>query len=637
MPQIQQLSPSVINKIAAGEVIERPASVVKELIENSVDAGAARVDVSVEQGGMQLVRVTDDGCGIEPEQLDLAVASHATSKIATAEDLFAVESLGFRGEALASIAEVSEFSLRSRTHDSDAGALLEVIGGKKRDVAPCGCPPGTTIEIRNLFYNTPVRRKFMRTTQTEMGHVTEAFIRVALAHPHVHFSLRHNDRTIHDLPPTERWSDRIRALFGDEISANLIWVEGGDAAVSLRGFVADPQINRSHNRLQYLFLNGRHIRDRSLQHALGEAYRGLLMTGRFPVCFLQLEITPSSVDVNVHPTKLEVRFQDGGRVYAQLLSTLRNKFLTSDLTSRNLRDGTQAEAASADQPENVRAGGLGGVDETGSRRLQLESLGRQLWNSEQAQQRIDFPQPAAKVDPLTIGQGGRAEPVVGQAPHVEGAAEATTAATTMPHSTLHTASQAAATSGGSRRALQVMNCYLIEETEQGMLVVDQHALHERVLYEKFREKTLNGRLETQRLLTPEPVNLAPAEAAAVLNAKDTLRRLGIEVEPFGGDTVLVSSYPAMLRRVQPTELLRHMVDLLMSGGAGPEKRDVLDELLHMMSCKAAVKAGDPLSPEEVEALLDHREICQDSHHCPHGRPTSLVFSRDELDRRFGRI
>ncbi len=293
MPEIRQLPPSVINKIAAGEVIERPASVVKELLENAVDAGATRIDVSIAQGGMELIRVADNGCGMRADQLPLAVASHATSKINDADDLFRVGTLGFRGEALASIAEVSQLTIRSRTGDADGGAELEVFGGRLAGPTPCGCPVGTVIEIKNLFFNTPVRRRFMRTTQTEMSHAAEAFTRIALAYPQIHFTLRHNEKTLHDLPPCDDWRQRIATLCGSDLSAGLIPVNGRDEEIQLSGYVADPQLNRAHNRLQYFFLNGRHIRRQALQHALGEAYRGLLLHGRYPICVLKFQMPAS--------------------------------------------------------------------------------------------------------------------------------------------------------------------------------------------------------------------------------------------------------------------------------------------------------------------------------------------------------
>ncbi len=341
---IQQLPPSVVNKIAAGEVIERPASVLKELLENAVDAGADRIEAQLEKGGADRVRVSDNGCGIAPEQMSLALASHATSKIQTADDLFAVTTLGFRGEALASIAEVSHLSLRSREPASPAGYELLVHGGVHRELAPCALAPGTTVDVQNLFFNTPVRRKFMRTVTTELGHSTEAFLRIALAHPGIHFVLQHGDRLVHELTPVESWRDRIAALFGAELAESLIWVASEEGEIRVSGYVAHPSQSRSNNKMQYLFLNGRHIRDRALQHALGEAYRGLLLTGRFPISFLRFELPPEQIDVNVHPTKLEVRFQASGQIYSQLLGAVRTRFLSTDLTAR-IQPGSDGPAA----------------------------------------------------------------------------------------------------------------------------------------------------------------------------------------------------------------------------------------------------------------------------------------------------
>ena len=613
MARIAQLSTSIINKIAAGEVIERPASVVKELVENSVDAGASRIDVTVEEGGSTLIRIVDNGSGIAPDQIEMAVDSHATSKICTADDLFSVSSMGFRGEALASISEVSNIVIRSCTAEHDAGMILEVNGGNRQPPEPTGCPVGTMIEVRNLFFNTPVRRKYLKTPQTEMGHITEAFTRVALVHPQIHFSLKHNDRVKHDLPAVDNWKDRIAHFYGRDLAEGLIWVESQDEEVSLSGYVADPSFYRSNNRMQYLFLNNRHIRDRSLQHALGEAYRGLLLHGRYPIVFLKMDMPPEMVDVNVHPTKLEVRFQDGRRLYSQLLSTIRNKFLTTDLTAR-------IGQTQADTQTNMPA------------RQPAEE-----------NQKMDFQFGRSQANPESIGQADATLPASFRRaldPHQlatgltpESTPQATAVAANAPLSNSQDSSESLA---HTTLGIQIQNRYLVTEDERGMIVIDQHALHERILYEQFRKKVMEGSLETQRLLVPEPVTLTPAEAAAVLENQEQLKKLGIEVEPFGGDTVLVSSYPAMLRRLKIEEMIRQLVDVLLSGKASPDKRDVLDDLLAMMSCKAAVKAGDPLTTEEIKSLLELQHLCQDSHHCPHGRPSALVFSRDELDKRFQR-
>jgi DNA mismatch repair protein MutL len=618
---ICRLPASVVNKIAAGEVIERPASVVKELLENSVDAGATRIDVSVEQGGSTLIRVSDDGCGIRADQLPLAVASHATSKISAADDLFHVRSLGFRGEALASIAEVSQFVIRSRPADAEVGAELEVVGGHASDLRPCGCPVGTTLEVRNLFFNTPVRRKFLRTTQTEMGHTIESFTRIALACPDRHLTLRHNERTVYDLPAVDRWLERITAFFGHELGDSLIWIESSHDDVRVTGYVADPSVSRGNNRMQYLLLNGRHIRDRSLQHALGEAYRGLLLTGRFPVAFLRMDLPPEMVDVNVHPAKLEVRFADGRQLYSQLLGTLRNKFLTTDLTAR------------APLPAAPDAGTDHGLDRRELERHREETL---TW--------------ARGALPAAASEGGSTRPLPwgpasSSVPEFQpfGLAEARSPRPAGPAEDDPSAGPARVDPPHAwppRRVgdgLQVHNRYLVTETEEGLVVIDQHALHERILYEQLRARVLSGTLESQRLLVPEPVTLTPTEAAAALEARDVLAQLGMDVEPFGGDTVLVSSYPAMLANFNPTDVLRQVVEQLLNSEKSPDRRDLLDELLHLISCKAAVKAGDRLSREEVQTLLEQRHHYQDAHHCPHGRPTALVFTNAELDKRFKRI
>jgi DNA mismatch repair protein MutL len=648
MARIQQLSPSVVNKIAAGEVVERPASVLKELLENAVDAGATRIDVAVEQGGGALIRVADNGCGIAADELPLAIAPHATSKITSADDLFRVHSLGFRGEALASIAEVSRLVIRSRTANAESGAELEVVGGQPRDAVPVGCPVGTTIEVRNLFFNTPVRQKFLRTTQTEMGHTVEALTRLALAYPNIHFTLTHNDRPVHDLPPVEDLRERVTALFGQELADDLIDVESTGDDVTLSGYVANPMHSRATGRMQYLFLNGRAIRDRALQHALSEAYRGLLLSGWQPVCFLRFQMPPELVDVNVHPTKQEVRFQDSGRLYSQLLGTLRTKFLTTDLTARGKAPSDQSASGRGDD-ESSAGGDVGRLVQWAK-----EQLGEQLREQESEfgsrPASGDSQRPAAGASspisgPLRLHEVDvpsfrpfDASPrqthiASGMATQSEDASEVSAELNAPLSEHLRSGARAAT----SRHALQVHNRYLVVENEAGIEVIDQHALHERILYEQLREKVLGGTLESQRLLVPEPVDLAAGEAAAVLEHAELLSRLGVEVEPFGGETVLVLSYPAMLANLSPGDVLRGLVEKLVAGGRQPEARDLVDELLHMVACKAAVKFGDRLTSEEIDALLAQRHLAHDAHHCPHGRPTALVFTRDELDRQFKRI
>jgi len=653
MPRIRQLDPHVVNKIAAGEVIERPASVVKELLENSLDALATRIEVDIEQGGTELIRVVDDGEGMHPDDLVLAVTSHATSKIESADDLFRVQSMGFRGEALASIASVSRMRLRTRPPDQELGFELEVDCGRVDTPRPCGGPPGTQIEIRQLFANTPVRRRFLKSTAAEFSHVSEQFTRIALARPRLHAVLRHNGKTVYELFPAEELLDRLRLFYGEELAEQLIPVESRSGDVRLWGYAAHPSQSKSTRRSQYLFLNGRWIQDKSLQHALGEAYRGLLMVGRYPIAFLYLEMPPDLVDVNVHPTKAEVRFRDGQQLYRQLLSTLRNRFLGMNLES------------TLSVPARPQLTGLRPPVVDPQRQLALQ----EELASWAKQQLADWQPPApgelapSEREPLPYSADDAVDEREPFAPARDDAAESSgveagpfaardldnlDAAAAFPGDSsadspygLPRRDAAADVPGrphlGPARVLQVHDCYLVIETDDGLTVIDQHALHERVLYEQLRNRVLSGPVESQKMLVPETVELSPADAELVIEHRDLLAELGFGVSDFGGGTLLLTGYPAMLGKADPVELVRHVAEQLHEAGQKPSRRDILDRLLHMMSCRAAVKAGQRLSAEEMEALVTQRHLVDDAHHCPHGRPTALVLSRAELDRQFGRI
>jgi DNA mismatch repair protein MutL len=663
MPTIRQLPVSLINKIAAGEVIERPASVVKELLENSIDAGAMRIELSVDAGGMELIRISDDGCGIEKDQLLLAISPHATSKLTDADDLFDIRTLGFRGEALASIAEISHLDFRSRVASSESGAELIVRGGEVEGPRDCASPVGTTLEIRHLFFNTPVRRKFLKSNQTEMGHVLEAFTRIALAHPNVHMVIISNGRTMHDLPATDRWSERIEAFFGSEVADKLIRIDSRDDEIRLHGYVVNPEVTRGNNRMQYLFLNGRYIRDRSLQHALSEAYRGLVMVGRFPICFLNLEIPPSQVDVNVHPTKSEVRFLDGGEIYRRLLQTLRSKFLSSDLTANVIAPAESASSSmqspplndpwpkpasqpswtnSFDSPPRAPSSTTDSLLQWSHARGETIDLARPsnvpafrpfpsqglgLNAHAPSIRNPNLPLPSASEERSQASEVDFAQPM--GFPMDERwmpGSEPLQRRVDMEHPSL----------AASHLGFQIHNRYLVTQDDAGMVVIDQHALHERILYEQIRDRVLSRSMESQRLLIPEPVTLTGPEAAAALDAQETLRQIGIEIEPFGGDTVLVTAYPAMLSKTTPSEMLHQVLEPLMQAGKKPDARDLLEAMMSMMSCKAAIKAGDKLAAEEITALLEQRHLFADTHHCPHGRPTALFFSREQLDKMFKR-
>jgi len=630
MPRIQQLPMSVITKIAAGEVIERPASVVKELLENSVDAGCTRIDVDVEQGGAELIRVVDDGCGISEPDLALAFANHATSKLKNADDLFAVTTLGFRGEALSSIGGVSQVTLQSRPADEVIGSELNCHGGEMTLPRAWNGSPGTRIEVKHLFYNTPVRRKFLRTPATEMGHICEMVTRLALAKPGIHLTLRHNGKSVYDVPGSASLKERIHLFFSDDVSDHLYEVNAAHGPVRLRGFIANPDCDRGHARMQYLFLNGRWIRDRSLGHAVQEAFRGLLMTGRYAVTFLFLEMPPDHVDVNVHPTKSEVRFRDGNALHGFVHSTIRRRLSEENLTAR-LR-----------APMPVGAG-------VGSTQNWLQPQAMPPHTPSLFSQ-TGFPT-FTKVDPRTRNAGNGAalldRPSFAPSPpqpapttQYSVPTETITPDAAPPADTTPTdPARAPQPDFGTEvfKAIQLHNAYLVLETPEGMLVIDQHALHERVLFEQLQERVRTGTLESQQLLIPEPVELTSEQASRLLEHQADLAHLGLVVEDFGGGTVLVRSYPCLLSRRGPAEILKAVVDHLATEERLPSKEVLLNHLLSTMACHAAVRSGDPLSAEEISALAGLRHLAQDAHHCPHGRPTALLFTRQDLDRQFKRI
>jgi DNA mismatch repair protein MutL len=604
MRRIEKLPMSVVNRIAAGEVVERPASVVKELLENALDAAPGRIDVVLEQGGIALVRVVDDGGGIEPEDLPLAVAPHATSKLRTAEDLEHIETLGFRGEALASIGEVARLVIRSRTA-SGAGASIEVDGGRMGEVVPDGCALGTTVEVHQLFANVPARRAFLRAPATEWSHAAEAFVRTALAQPAVAMSLEHNGRRVHDLPAAGDWRQRIGGLFGAAVGDRLIEVDASDDDIAVHGWVGRPEDDMASTRLQHLFVDGRPFRDRSILHAVQEAYRGLLLTGRQPIVFLRFEIPPEMVDVNVHPAKMEVRFREPSRLYRLVLSALRTTFLSHDMGTR-LRPPSPAPwfGSPEARQQPVRSG----------------------WSDTVGV--APAPAPAGIGRPPEVrGPGDR--------PAVPG--DRAAAAAPLPAWERDDAPRREE----HRREIpelagQMHKRYIVVETADGIEVIDQHALHERVLYERLKASVAGGSLEVQPLLIPERVDLSPAEIELVTEHASALARAGMRIEPFGGSTVIVTSKPALAGSAPATAIVREVVDRLAAAAANADAGMLVDEVLHGLACRAAIKAGDPLSQAEVDALVCDRRAVRESHHCPHGRPTSLTLSRHDLDHQFRR-
>jgi DNA mismatch repair protein MutL len=630
MPRIRQLPPLVVNQIAAGEVVERPASVLKELLENSLDAGATRIDVEVQRGGTGLVRVVDDGGGIPAEDLLLALASHATSKLGRAEDLAGVATFGFRGEALAAVASVAQVTLQSRPPGQPHGAEVTCAGGRVSGPRAWNGAPGTRVEVRNLFYNTPARRKFLRGAGTEMGHVREAFLRVALARHGLHATLRHNGRSVYEVPGALGLLDRIGLFFGPEVAGSLYLLHAGRGPVVLDGYVGDPSLERGGPELQYLFVNDRWVRDRGLFQAVQEAYRGLLMAGRYPTAFLFLELPPGEVDVNVHPAKAEVRFRDREALYQLVRQAVRARLEQADLTARmQLKTHKERLPAAAVRTEPPLPGEK---EQPAARALEGPSPApRPVAMPAAARSTPAAPAPAAP-DPAAAAVAG-----AGSGAGLFAPAQDNASPSPQPDSRADEKGPVLHSGSGPLRAIQVLDCYLVvEASADEVLFLDQHALHERLLFEDLRQRTQAGALESQRLLVPEPVSLPPAQAAAVLEHREALAGLGLAVEDFGGGTVLLTAYPALLDRRPPREVFQAVADHLAGRGRAPDREQLVHELLGLMACHAAVRAGDRLTPEEVAALVARMDLAEDAHHCPHGRPTVLRLSRRDLERHFRR-
>ncbi len=644
MPEIRKLDPSLVNKIAAGEVIERPASVVKELLENAIDAGATRIDVALEEGGTQLIRVADNGGGMAAADLPLAVAPHATSKLYTADDLFNIRTLGFRGEALASIASVSRLRIVSRPSDQIEGHEFLSSDGQTEGPRPCAAPTGTSVEVRQLFFNVPARRKFLRQAPTELTHAIEQMARMALAHPRVAFTLSHNGRSSRNLPATMDRRTRIADFYGAELAECLIPIDRTERGLRIEALIAPPAQSRASTKWQYLFLNGRFISDRRIGFAVREAFRGLVEHDRYPVVFIFLTTDPQAYDVNVHPTKIEVRWRDAALVQSQVLAVLRETLLSRDLTpglSLSRSTGGQIafsgdELSGQERTRAALADYLKSIDPTQTRlsfqppRFRSESLRPSI--SETLTTRYPSIEETAK--PSTPSSGAdRPPPIDWDTP----AQSTPSISPPPPERATANAAPFGSEAPGPASVIQVHNTYLVAQTDEGIIIVDQHALHERILYERFRERILAGPLESQRLLIPPTVEVSPAMVQATETHRELLLRLGIELSVFGPTTLAVQGFPSLLKSVEPGAFVADMLEKLSEQSEPPSDETLVHQVLDMMACKAAVKAGDPLTPEEMQALLLQRHLTDRASNCPHGRPTTLQLSTRDLERQFKRV
>ena len=607
-PVIRQLPPLLVNQIAAGEVIERPASVLKELVENSIDAGATKITVELEAGGIELVRITDNGCGIHPDQIRLALAPHATSKISESDDLDCISTMGFRGEALASIASVARVTIQSRSLDSDEGQSIHAAGDEIHDPIPAGCPVGTMIEVRNLFFNTPARRKFMRTATTEQTRCLEWLRDLAMANPSIGVRCLGDDKVKLDLPPNQSPRERALAIVGKELESQLVEVNvdqfDNTRGVLMWGLVGLPSVARATSKAQHVFLNGRTIRDRTVTHAIREAYRGLIEPGRHPTAVLMIEMAPSAVDVNVHPAKLEVRFRDQSMIHRAVYHGIRDALAKADVTPSVLSILPNAGGSLAIMPQAQP------VEQQVDRIVEYLNT-----NPKPTSNPTDLRSQITKVL---------------QSPDLP---------TFNPLPTPENEERLLPPIVNTVNVLQIHSSYLAIQDEQGVLIIDQHALHERMMFNKLLARvTKAGALEQQGLLTPIVVEVAPGVIDEFDELEELFFRIGISAAPMGPRSVGVSSVPTFLlsRNVDPGAFLDDLFERIERDGFVPSKEEALHEILDMMSCKAAIKAGDKLSESELAEIIALRDTTERAASCPHGRPTTVRLTIEELERLFDR-
>jgi DNA mismatch repair protein MutL len=607
MGRIALLPDEVASQVAAGEVVERPASVVKELVENSLDAGATRIEIAIARGGASMVRVVDNGIGMDRDDALLSLERHATSKIRTGNDLASIHTLGFRGEALPSIASVSRFRLATRPNDAIEGTEILVNGGKIDTVRACGEAPGTLVEAKHLFYNLPARRKFLRTENTEGSHVQHQLMLQALGHPEVGFVLLRDQAVIFQLPPAQSLATRISDLRGDEIMKQVVEIEPTAVdGISIRGFLGKAGVSRPTRAEQIIFVNGRAVENLTIQHALREGYHTALMKGQYPLVFLFLDLDPADVDVNVHPAKREVRFRNPDIIRQALAETVR-KTLDSDR-------GNWSRAFASPRSAPLREA----VEPVAPLVPLVEQFAlRKDWH--------EFSQPEQK-------ESGLASPQIYPSETAPVSAQSETEAlpTSLPQ-------DANGTPTSEFRLLGVLGkLYILMENEEGLVLVDQHAAHERILFERLRRETETAGVPCQRLLIPIVLRLPPKDHDWLLLNAPSLQKMGFSVEPFGESTLKIDGIPQFLRIEDPANTIRQLVDELRSLTSSTSRLRLGEDVIAKTVCRYAVKANDHLHSAEIGQLVKDLLACELPYCCPHGRPTMIQIGYSELEKKFGR-
>lgn len=606
MTFIKPLPEFLINQIAAGEVVERPASVVKELVENGLDAGARHITVEVEGGGDTFLRITDDGSGMDPKDALLAFERHATSKIATTEDLFNIHTLGFRGEALASIASVSYMMLQTKQQGKLEGTLVSTEGGKMMKVKSVGVPEGTQIEVRQLFFNTPARKKYLKNPHTEFDHIANIVAGMALAFPGVGFKLIHDQKVVFDFPPVHEAFERIRALLGKAVADELIPVFYGHSQIQLTGYIGKPLIARSNRNLQYLFVNNREVRSHVLAYAAKQSFHSLIPKEKYPVFLFYFKIDPELVDVNVHPRKSEVRFKDEKEIFS-IVTQACKKSLEKHVLMPNVDSNAAVNYYTDRQQQPLEL-----KDSTAQK---YESVGAPVGMAATVSPDFTRPRPASIQDAMQFTKDFSDD-------------------TALPEQASASPNLRAQSQEITPLA-QLDRSYILCQQGTSLLIIDQHAAHERIRYTELMAQMKTEEKSVQPLLDPFQIELSHAEARVLQNNFELLKNLGFEIESFGGNTFSVHAVPSNLQKLDLQKVLHGLIDELTKH----EHRDTTalrERSLTFLACRSAVKFGDPLAPEEQRALVEKLVTLDLPYTCPHGRPTMITMSAEELKKRFGR-
>ncbi len=590
------LSEDLTNKIAAGEVVDRPASIVKELIENAIDAGADEITIVLKNGGKQLIRIVDNGLGMSREDVILAIQRHTTSKISTYDDLHNIRTLGFRGEALASIASISMMEIKTVPRGESSGTFIRIDGGVVEEVADAGGAPGTSVSVKNVFYNTPARRKFLKTDETEYRQILHVFQRFALSYFDIRFVLYHNDQKIYDLAPSDP-EIRLVDVLGNRYKNQLVRVEDKSAVMQIWGFVGKQDVTKKSRGDQYLFLNGRFIQNRALNHAVVSSYGSILPRGEFPLYVLFLELDPRRVDVNVHPSKMEVKFADERLIYGLVRNAVKRA-----LSSQQVIPDFMPEMDIAPQPIKKN-------------------------NETYLAQQTTIP--LYEMHPISQPQMGLQRRTSGQTDTQEQLSRE-----------IAQRQQDPATPRGEQKyerpnVWQIHNQYILSEIKSGLIIIDQHVAHERILYEKALQAFEQSSPGSQQLLFPQVVELSPEEFSYLEEMLPFLEKVGFIIKGFGGNTVVIEGVPAGMKIGNPETILSEIIDEYITNKDA--SLDIRDNVAKSYSCKMAIKKGEPLTREEMNLLIDQLFATQSPYFCPHGRPVIINLSLEELDKRFGRI